>query len=161
MKNKLNSRDIKRTSRGFTIVEVVIALTVIVIVSAAGMMMVQSQIKSEQKIAQTIEATNIAENAIECFRFADNNASPSLEAAFYDAFCKTGYFQHEDGRTNMPTSSDGVSTYVIYKNGLIVTINFCREKSVDGVVTQAAKIDISAENTNGDTILEKYTYTKQ
>ena len=138
--------------RGFTIVEVVIALTVIVIVSAAGMMMVQSQIKSEQKISQVIEATNIAENAIECFRFAVNNPSVEQEdgtyvndtvGAFEETFAKTNYILvEEDGK------------YRVYEGGLIVEITV--------TITQAEnKIDISAVNSNDETILEKYTYTKQ
>lgn len=137
MKNKVNSRDKKRAYRGFTIVEVVIALTVIVIVSAAGMMMVQSQIKSEQKIAQTIEATNIAENAIECFRFAKNNPANSFETVFSE----TGY--------NLVTATEG-EKYFVYDNGLTVSITITDNK-----------IEISAVNSNGDTILENYTYTKQ
>lgn len=142
MRNKVNSRDKKRASRGFTIVEVVIALTVIVIVSAAGMMMVQSQIKSEQKIAQTIEATNIAENAIECFRFAKNNEGlDGFDTTFKDTFEKTGY--------TLVAVTEG-KAYQVIDSGLIVNI-----KITDNT------IEINAENTNGDTILEEYTYTKQ
>nr|MBE6545136.1 type II secretion system protein [Oscillospiraceae bacterium] len=142
MRNKVNSRDKKRASRGFTIVEVVVALTVIVIVSAAGMMMVQSQIKAEQKVAQTIEATNIAENAIECFRFAKNNeGSDGFEKTFEDTFGKTNY--------NLVTATEG-KEYLVYESGLTVHITITDNK-----------IEISAVNSNGDTILEEYTYTKQ
>lgn len=71
-------RDSKRKThissrRGFTVLEVVIALTVITIVSASAFALIHSHLKLEKQSVQSIEATNIAENAIECFRFANNN----------------------------------------------------------------------------------------
>ena len=73
-------RDSKRKAhissrRGFTVLEVVIALTVITIVSASAFALIHSHLKLEKQSVQSIEATNIAENAIECFRFANGDAA--------------------------------------------------------------------------------------
>ena len=73
-----------KSRRGISMVEVVVALTVIVIVSAAALSLITAHTHLEARTAQTIEATNIAENAVECFRF------DSTEEGFKDAFLQTG-----------------------------------------------------------------------
>jgi prepilin-type N-terminal cleavage/methylation domain-containing protein len=72
-----------KNRRGFTVVELVVAITIIVIVSATAIGLINTQNKIHQQTMQTVEATNMAENAIECFRVT------SGEAEFKVAYAKT------------------------------------------------------------------------
>ena len=96
--------------RGFTVLEVVIALTVITIVSASAFALIHSHLKLENQSVQSIEATNIAENAIECFRFAKNNNFRET----YESVVGT----EENSVTLSETNNEdnGVTTYQ-YKDG--------------------------------------------
>ena len=124
----------KNSRRGFTVAEVVIALTVIVIVSGASMSLVAMQANNEAKAVATIEATNIAENAIECFRYAQNTG-----ADFEDVF---------NYPEEMP-DLEGTGPYTVTKDGVTVNIEI-----VDNTIT------ISAKNAKDETILGTTTYTK-
>jgi prepilin-type N-terminal cleavage/methylation domain-containing protein len=72
-----------KNRRGFTVVELVVAITIIVIVSATAIGLINTQNKIHQQTMQTVEATNMAENAIECFRVTNG------EAEFKVAYAKT------------------------------------------------------------------------
>ena len=126
---------IKNSSRrGFTVAEVAVALAVIVIISGATLIFVASQAKVEARTVHTIEATNIAENAIECFRYSND----------VDEFEKT--------MPGLEKSADGI--YTVTKNGLTVYIRIINEEEKN-----TSTIEISAK-TNSDTILDKTTFTK-
>ena len=68
MKKQLNSR------KGVTVAEVVIALVIIAAISAFTLSLIVMSIGVENKSESAIEVKNAAENAIECFRFARDNA---------------------------------------------------------------------------------------
>ena len=131
--------NIKKKCRGFTVAEVVIALTVIVIVSGASMTLVAMQARNEVRAVQTIEATNIAENAIECFRYADGDAE-KFKSAFFNEY--SGYTLVGSGTSEDP--------YTVTKDGVTVNIEI-----------SGNTITVSATNANNVTILGKTTYTKQ
>ena len=85
------SKFIKNTVKkrgGFSLAEVIVSLAVISIVCAATISFVSAQTRLESKAVATIEATNIAENAIECFRYAERNGGSDQEiyTIFIDAF---------------------------------------------------------------------------
>lgn len=125
--------NIKKKCRGFTVAEVVVALTIIVIVSGASMTLIAMQARNEVRAVQTIEATNIAENAIECFRYAQDTEG------FVNAF-------------NLPEKMPDLSgngPYTVTKDGVTVNIKIVENK-----------IEINAINAKGDTILGTTTYTK-
>lgn len=88
---KVNSK-----KRGFTIVELVVAMTIIVIVSATAIALINNQNTIHLRTMQTIEATNMAENAIECFRYAVENPKDNdtgeddVVAIFEEMYEKTG-----------------------------------------------------------------------
>ena len=65
-------RIIKNTCKGVTIMEMVIALTVITIISGAALSIILSSIKVESRSAQIVEVTNLVESSIECFQYSDN-----------------------------------------------------------------------------------------
>ena len=126
---------------GFTVLEVVIALTVIVIVSASAFALIHSHIKLEHDSIQRIEATNIAENAIECFRFAKDEAEFKIA---YEAVVRTEDLQITLSETNAENS-------IIYEytdGALEVTFII-----VDNQIT----INITG---NSGTIIDNQTYTK-
>ena len=122
--------------------EVVIALTVIAIVSASAFALIHSHIKLEKQSVQSIEATNIAENAIECFRFA--NDLTSFENA-YEAVVGKDVLPSPSSKT----STEGVTTYTYsYTDGAIsVTFEIVENTSLHVVVEY------------GDASIEE-TYTK-
>ena len=68
---------------GFAIVELVVAMSLIFIASAVAVGIIKTQNDYYRRTAQTVEATNIAENAIECFRYTD------IGDDFDDAFAAT------------------------------------------------------------------------
>lgn len=133
--------DRKGNRRGFTMVELVVALTVISIVTMAsiGIMMAHNNIDLQS--VQSIEATNIAENAIECFRYAVNvgGDEEGIKKAFYDAFEKTGYIEVE---------YKDQTEYNFEHRGMNVTIKL-----------EDKTISILANDSKGNQILEK-SYTK-
>ena len=96
----------KRKRRGFSLVEVVIALTVITIISSAALSLVLSSAKSDDKALRTTQVMIAADNALECFEFADT------EEEFATLIKKTGdYSLGEDGK------------YVCDENSYVVTVS--------------------------------------
>ena len=128
---------------GFTMVELVVALVIIAIVSLATVSLIITQNNMNQKATQVIEATNVAENAIECFRFAvnDPDTSISVEDKFEIAFGKTLGENYDFG--------DAQGEYIINKHGATITIE------IDG-----NKITITAIASDGDIIIDNKSYSK-
>ena len=94
-----------RSRRGISIVEVVIALVIITIISASALSMIMMSVEVERKSVMAVEVENCAENAIECFRYADD------EGEFLTCLQKTGSFTKEE---------DG--SFVLRASGYTVTI---------------------------------------
>lgn len=110
---KLFSKTKKEQSRrGFTVAEVVVAIAVILIVSASAITFIGVQTRTEAKAVASVEATNIAENAIECFRYAQKNGVGNTKIHIFETFMETncGYALVGDG------------PYTVTKNGATVTI---------------------------------------
>ena len=102
---KVNSK-----KRGFTIVELVVAMTIIVIVSATAIALINTQNTIHLRTMQTIEATNMAENAIECFRYVD-----SVDE-FETAYAKTGV------TVQNKTTDNAKTTFSFEESNMNVTI---------------------------------------
>jgi type II secretory pathway pseudopilin PulG len=119
---------------------VIVALTVIVIVSAAAVVLIAAQIRAETKAARTITATNMAENAVECFRYACDaeGAAEAFEDAFGNSGC--GYALTEtETDTEYTAKHNGVTGYF--------TIDFNRKT-----------IKVEIRNTDGETIVSVENY---
>ena len=138
---KVNSKKGRNGKRGFTMVELVISLTIIGIVTLASIGIISAQTRVNVLTNQTIEATNMAENAIECFRYAVNVGGD--EETFKQVFEPT-----LDGDTLTPTANG----YQFVKNGLTVNI------ALD-FVSEEKTIHITVEDSSGDNIIDE-TYTK-
>ena len=102
--SKVNSR------KGFTIAELVVAMAIIVIVSATAIALINTQNTIHLRTMQTVEATNMAENAIECFRYAD-----SVEG-FEKVYAKTGV------TVQNKTTDNAKTTFSFEESNMNVTI---------------------------------------
>ena len=141
---KVNSKINKNGRRGFTMVELVVALAIIAIVSIATVFLIITQTNMNAKSIQVVEATNVAENAIECFRFVVNtdNGDGDYKPEFEEAFKKSlglgeGEHLQED---------NGV--YIINEHGATIEIE------IDGNT-----IKIKATSSDNEEILNR-SYTK-
>lgn len=85
--NKKNDKK-ARMRRGFSVAEVIVALAVVVIVSAAATSLIVSHAKLEATTVEMVTAANIAENAIECYRYAGRNGG-IFETLFESTFNET------------------------------------------------------------------------
>lgn len=107
-----------RNRRGMSLLEVVIALTVITIISASALSLVLSSAKSDAKALRTTQVIIAADNALECFKFADN------EDEFKTLITKTGEYV-----------SAGDGSYVLTEEAYTVTVTYSAEsvqfKAVD------------------------------
>ena len=140
--------------RGFTMVELVIALVIIAIVSLATVSLIITQNNMNLKSTQVIEATNVAENAIECFRFAvnhpvdpeDEDNDPDKDdviESFEIAFNKTGYELDND---------NGEYEIKVHGATIIITIT-------ENVIEATHTITITATASDDDEIINT-SYTK-
>ena len=138
--------------RGFTVAEVIIALTVILIVSAAATALIAAQVRAETKAERIVTATNIAENAVECFRFACDTAETeeALSSAFENAF---GNGEGGCGYTLDPkiTEDGGRIKYTAEHNGVIGVMYIDPVARTVSVYARTAAGDIlaSVENYKG------------
>ena len=75
-----------RNKRGFTLVEAVIALTVIITVSATALVVIMNSISLRFAEINRAEAQNFAENVWECFQAANEDGLTSQEKTekFFD-----------------------------------------------------------------------------
>ena len=96
--------------KGFSIIEVVVALVIITLVSTVVMTIIRSSDTIERNTMSVMEATTITENVIECFRYADSKEEfdPLLEK-FVESY-EFGY------------NSDNLDRYVIYNGKYRITI---------------------------------------
>ncbi len=63
----------KGRKRGFTLLEAVVAITVVVLVSAAALTLALSSVRAEERALRLDEASILAENAVECYRAAGDD----------------------------------------------------------------------------------------
>ena len=131
--------DKRCTRRGFSLVEVVVALAIIVIVSGAAISLIVSHSRLEARTVQTVEAASIAENAIECFRYANDGAE-------FIALMNEVY------GTNRAYDPSNPTPYNITWNGCAAVIS--------GYNTNTITIEITVLNSKDEEIIDKVTYTK-
>lgn len=135
----------KGNRRGFTMVELVVSLTLIVLVSAISIGVVSVTSRTYGETADMIEATNIAENAVECFRFAkNNNINIENEEKGFVVLMKNAGITLE----SVSDKPEG------YTHGYIASV----EDAVVTIYIKENTITITAENSSG-VILERKSYT--
>ena len=92
--------------KGFSLVEVIVALAVIAIISTAAFSLVLSSAKLEADAVRTTAVSAAADDVLDCFRYADSNEE------FFAAICKLDEYQ---------TTDDG--QYVLNKPNYTVYVN--------------------------------------
>ncbi len=137
-----------RSRRGVTIMEVVIALAIITIISAVSLSMIVISHDVERKAESAITAKNAAENAIECFRFADGN-----KTTFWECLKKTADTYEfgrisfdEDGKFEVTETLETASKARLISNGCTIMITCAKGKT----------FEFSAINAKGEEI---YSFT--
>lgn len=105
-KKRSNVNRYTRSRRGISLVEVAVALAVITIISAAALSLVISSAKVDANSLRTTQVMMHAENALECFRFADSKDD------FLELMKKTGNYYDEDGR------------YLLSEKNYVVTVTY-------------------------------------
>ena len=103
----------KNTRKGFSLLEALVSLTVVVIVSIATVSLMLTSARLDGENMRSFEAHNQAENAVECFRFAES------ENEFLQAFAKSLQTPVEEGE--LPTFEEIEGQNVFSQNGYVVT----------------------------------------
>jgi len=123
-----------KSKRGFSMTEVIIALTIITVVSAAAVSLIVASVKQQTDTINSLEIYNCAENSIEIFRFSD------------DMNEMLGYLKKTDGDYKI---SDG--EIILEKDNYTVKI------SVD---FSANKLDFDAIQKRGGKSIYSVSYEK-
>lgn len=116
MKRQLHSR------KGVTVAEVVIALVIIAAISAFTLSLIVMSIGVETKSESAIEVKNAAENAIECFRFANGD-----KETFWTCLERTGKYAFgkiEDGVFSKTENKTDANVARLDADGCVMTITW-------------------------------------
>ena len=95
-----------RSRRGISLVEVVVALTVIAIISSAALSLVISSARVDANSLRSTQVMMAAENALECYRFAESKEE------FAALLEKTGDYKGSDG------------VFVLTEKSYTITVNY-------------------------------------
>lgn len=145
---------IKNPRKGVTIVELIIALSIISIVTVAAITMMNSSIKIETRAASIIEANKTAESIVEIFRYSDNETE-------FENLCKE-FFQISE----LPESSfdnKQYKRYTINRGGYSIIIDYyytIHTISENEEINIGCKIKIDAKRSDGKTIYEDILFIK-
>ena len=108
--------------KGFSLVEVIVALAVIAIISTAAFSLVLSSAKLEADAVRTTAVSAAADDVLDCFRYADSNEE------FFAAICKLDEYQTtDDGQYVLNKPS-----YTVYVNVEGDALSFNAYKTRDG-----------------------------
>lgn len=98
----------KNRKKGFTLVEVIVALTVIVIVSAAAITIILSSFAAKTKVVSKSCAQNFASNVWECFKAADTQEEFVSMVSFSEGVELSDAEKDDEGRTVYTCIFDGM-----------------------------------------------------
>ena len=119
-----------RSRRGISLVEVVVALTVITIISAAALSLVISSARVDANSLRSTQVMMAAENVLECYRFAES------EEEFAALLEKTGDYKKVD------------NAYVLTEKAYVITVHYTN-----------TQLTFSATDSDGKEIY-KYEFNK-
>ena len=134
-----------RKQRGYSLVEVVIALTVIVTVSITALTIVLSSVATKQTAIHKTEAQNFAQSVWECFKVSDDDADFVSNVDFAESV----------------TLSDGT----IDEDGYTVYTFDCEENKFTAIIkvryseTERSDLSVDVLDKDGDSIVS-FTYQK-
>lgn len=131
---------IRNPRKGITLMELVIALSVIMIITIASISMLQTTIKIEVRAAAIIEANNSVETIVECFNFSENNEG-------FEGLVAKLHGSHTYNNV------EGKHIIIIDRGSYKISIEYTDE-------TDYSKIEISAIYSDEYVIYENITYYK-
>ena len=133
IKNNILSNDKARFSsrKGISLVEVVVALTIISIISVAAFSLILSSMDLENDMMRDVEISAAADDALDCFIFAET------EEKFAEGMHALGY-------TCLPEDN----LYLCYGDGYVIKVS-CKDNIMEFVAEDDA-----------DVVIFKQTYTK-
>ena len=99
-----------RSRRGISLVEVVVALTVIAIISSAALSLVISSARVDANSLRSTQVMMAAENVLECYRFAESKEE------FAALLEKTGDYKGSDG------------VFVLTEKSYVITVHYTNTK---------------------------------
>ena len=120
-KNKLSKNKAKFSSRkGISLVEVVVALTIISIISVAAFSLIMSSMDLENNIMRDVEISASADDVLDCFIFA------KTEAEFAKSIAVLGYMSSATGTYRLEKGSYNITVTYIEADGTIkMTFEAC------------------------------------
>lgn len=109
----MRKRKLKGISRGISLIEVAVALAVISLVSVATLSVILSSSRVKNEAIDTVLAVNLAENAVECFSYAND------ENEYYSILSKTdsGYRRLSSGEYILSKDRYTVTLSIDYDSG--------------------------------------------
>lgn len=120
---------IKNSRKGVSLVELVIALAVIMIITAASISMIHSSIKIEVRAASIIEANNAAESIVEMYRFSNNfDETNNYNQEKFEELL--GKFIGINGKKGKEINNDSqeYDLYILNKGAYNIKINYYTDK---------------------------------
>ncbi len=135
---------------GFSIVEAVIALTVIVIVSVTAIGIISTSLARKTDAINTAAAQRFADNVLECFKVADDFADFSTKLQFVEGATLTSVTDE-----NEQPIADDTYTYTSEAHGFTVTMTVSFPKTKD----ERPKLKITVTDSDGAELVA-LTYTK-
>ncbi len=133
---------------GFSLVEVVIALAIIVMVAGAGLSITLSSITTKVKAINRTHAQYFAENVLECFKAAD-------DAEEFEALL--GVIHNEEDWHTEEERDENKTYYTCVHNS--ANYQFIAEISVIYAKGARPKLDVNVSGEDGTKIIE-FSYEK-
>ena len=118
---------IKNSRKGVSLVELVIALAVIMIITAASISMIHSSIKIEVRAASIIEANNAAESIVEMYRFS-NNFIDNEQGKFEELLGKFIGINEKKEKENVIDDESNKDLYILNKGAYNIKIYYYTDK---------------------------------
>lgn len=150
MKRKLFREKVKNRG-GFSIVEVVVGLTVVVMVTAAALSVILASVQMEAKYLNETTALCACESVVACVRFADNE--DELAAAL-ETLTEEPAVQEDGAETPVErvekTVEDGKTVLKFKQNTVQVTVKFAAD-AFDAVAADR-NFEITAMTMSGEEI---------
>ena len=134
-----------RKKGGFTLVEAVIALTIVVAVSITALSIVLSSIVTKAKAVGEAEAQSFAADILECFKVSDSNAEFLQNVSFSEGITLTPGIPDENGYS--------VYIFTSAENKFTAQIKL---RFMDGV---RSELNVSVTDEDGDGIVS-FSYKK-
>lgn len=154
-------KTIKNPRKGVTLIELVIALSVIFIITVAAISIIHSAIKIEVRAASIIEANNTAESIVEIFRYSEDNEEFKLLCdSFFDVVVEKDdlIYNHYE---NIEEDNEYLTEYMIDKGAYSIYIYYYYAKPVVNNPNYGYKIEIDAYHEDGTQIYnETITFIK-